>query len=376
MEQRRGHRQSLSEADLNRGYLGIEIEFLLLSRFRDDILDALERIGFVEDPDEESVTANPDVDPKERGYLPVEIKSSQKMKWDELSVLLTRMLQYLKQKPDGKNRLGKVPADYSGGLHVHFDIRSWFDSENHAEIFLNNASRLQKIIPRVIPKGRYRGGMVAGGLVHPDRSTSAGSMNASVNEPYPDLVPSGKTVVDYFKDVKDFMGDRYHAVNINEVLGTVEFRFMHSTLNIQTITTWITVMAGLVDVSRDNYVDAKGFVQYLDSEHPGVKDQLKQRLRQSGKSKTAGQVRHNRRQNALVRHIMKIGIEKDTAHQIANLVFRPVSTDEILYDLGLNLPKLLPGEENKEKRRRVMDLLHEVQQLARWDSIEAAAAGI
>lgn len=278
-------RQLLAEAaDLNRGLIGLELEFLVrddlgLSIGADDLYSNeftrfARQCGF-------NLVTDSSVKPRstnsfETFYQNCEANSSQPTKWAKLSQGLARLLAWLKREDEvvitrghdakvlplkmkftdqqlktrGYKRYklprARIPSNGSAGLHLHIDVNTWFSDAKHAKRFLEAWNNFQTDIPAYLPKQRYK---VYG---------AKGHRYASLD---PIQTPTGREagMMDDPDDPTEYMRlidqpDRYRALNLkpleDEERGDIEFRFMHGTLNYETIAGWVKTIAEFVEYTR------------------------------------------------------------------------------------------------------------------------------
>lgn len=149
----------------------------------------------------------------------------------------------------------RIPANFSAGLHLHFDAADWFDDVAHADAFLRYWNSFQGELPSYLPAGRYASKSGT------SRANYYASVQDPLNVPYDaelDLPPDRSdpmwdrmvSAVDY---LKQSAGVRYAALNTRGVgvRGDIEFRFAHGTLNFETISGWLRLLAEFIEFSKD-----------------------------------------------------------------------------------------------------------------------------
>lgn len=305
-------------ANLDTGLVGVEVEFLvrddLGASFSSDelysnrISKVARSFGFSLTPDM-SVKPIAGTGAYESLYQNCEM-SSQPMRWSQLAPRLKAFLAWLKhedlvavtrgetasivgiddvdrfaarRKMSRKEYLAskgytlqkfpraRVPVNGSAGVHAHFDTKTWFSDENHAKDFIRVWNSWRRDVTKLTPASRYG---------NPDKG---GSFHASVEDPTPEPTPLElRTYSQTWKlgglsggeKAQQFMGlaelpDRYRALNTLPVLtrGDIEFRFIHGTLNFETIAGWMRTLAELIEYSKAPSKHSD-FKSYLGKESP------------------------------------------------------------------------------------------------------------
>jgi hypothetical protein len=278
--------------------VGVELEFLLRYDLRlgadvgayrgglsNSLIDLLTSSGFILKRDR-SVVLRPG-NSLERFYADAEIASSAGGEpWSDLAPKLERVLAWLKHedrvmflrgspntirlasKPVPENHKvltlprARTTSNYSAGLHLHFDVDDWFDSPAHVDAFLRYWNGFQGDVPKYLPVGRYakseRG----------DRANFYASVDYPIVVPYDDELGVNPSLANMSPDRTDPMwnrmvsavdylkksgGARYSALNVQKVRerGDIEFRFAHATLNFDTISGWLRLLAEFINFSKD-----------------------------------------------------------------------------------------------------------------------------
>ena len=297
-------RMVLEKADISRGKIGIELELLLRadlflagndpsqlaavhrpwSRVNAEDGEVLTRqaaetfglSGFSYSIDR-SVHSN--LQSVEYYYGAIELKSSSPATWRLQSTKLNRLLSWLKHRDvvyisrnhpkvstvqsNGSKRLvlqrGLVPSNYSGGLHLHFDVDSWFDGPEHADRFINLWQKFQRDIPAYVVPARYKG----------RDSMLRGHEYAKVTGKYTPghRIKGLEQSTPASVVLKGANKSRESSLNTTKATtrGDIEFRFMHSTLNFATIEGWVMSIAELIEQSSDGESHNQDYRSYLDT---------------------------------------------------------------------------------------------------------------
>lgn len=304
---------TLTEADLDKGRVGIELEMIL----RRDLFNARTPIGeeflhvfsvngFTKKIDDTIVihTVSKDV-----YYEPLETNNQelQGAMWLDLLPRLTAILSWLKRRDlvwvDKNSRQvyateeppkstmrsnlyqvelprAKLPGNPSCGVHIHFHAEEWFDHFDHAMSFAELWNYAMGVFRDESHPARYHKG---------DESfTPAGDEYASFSPlriPDPEQIdtslrywtssaPQGDEKAKNAYIVSNFLkwisNHRWTALNLTkvDVRKDVEFRFMHGTLNIETIIHWFRLLVALIEASKAG--DIRDFKQYLQTKEPGI----------------------------------------------------------------------------------------------------------
>lgn len=305
-------------ADLNQGNVGVELEFLLRKDFmageayEPGLVNLFGGAGF-------TVSGDGSVKPR-RGtlevfYVDCEIATAEPAEWPVIAPNLSKVLAWLKRsdhtliargrsadkifrhvgdKPvdpsdprvksyvDRGYKLlkmprAKVPSNYTAGVHIHFDVKSWFGSVDHAESFIKFWNRWQKSIPSHVPAGRYGD----------DTGQTRANFHASVDTDVdiPKRGPESDDItgpLSFISKIKTL--DRYRALNTAPALyrGDIEFRFLHGTLNFETISGWVRALAEVIEFSKSGGDDFEG---YLNREAPETADFMARTRQRSSFSK-------------------------------------------------------------------------------------------
>lgn len=291
------------DADLNLGNCGIEIEFLLRRDLNAtlDFQEMVEELGFTCGVDG---TVDPTKGSLEKLYTDCEI-ATLPAKWSVIYGQVSKITSYLKREdyvsivrhrsnsrmtiepgdysspwdpPYFIKRLklarGRVPQNFSAGVHIHFDANSWFGGTEHAAQFVRVVNQWQNNLAQHLPVQRY-------GL-HNKR----GNVFATIQD-YPEDAPDkSQSPADYFSRVGK-AADRFRALNVQPVLsrGDIEFRFLHGTLNVETIAGWFETLAELITYSKNGHGGFEDFMAWSAKKAPATKKFLDRAHQQSQASK-------------------------------------------------------------------------------------------
>lgn len=302
-------------ANIDRGWVAVELELLIRNDlgimagnddlYADGLVQLAASLGFNVVTDA-SVTRRPGKT-FEYFYQNCELNNAAPDLWSKISPKLAALLTWLKRtdvvtltrgpnskvltKPvsdaevqaKGYKRLklprGRVPANASAGVHIHFDVETWFGGVEHAQQFLAMWNAWKHNIPGHLPASRY------------NDPTNQSKANRYATVDQPTEAPTPFEVTTFRKDwerqryspgkqAREYFGlidhrHRYYALNTMATLerGDLEFRFIHGTLNFETIEGWVRALAELIEFTRKAWVtttrDANDkFNRYLDKEAP------------------------------------------------------------------------------------------------------------
>lgn len=303
-------------ANLNLGRLGVEIECLLRrdirqrdGNFERDFNALLFRTKFIDGSDT-SIERTPYT--KDAYFVPFETANESPVEWSVLAPRLQQVLAWLRREdrvhvtrdstmtyetvassaavvaedPTLWKEMvlprGKVPNNASSAVHLHFDIKDWFESPEHAAQFVKQFNRVgpESFKPAIHPPRYNAGGNQPRGDFH------AKFVNTNPPAGWPAMLnPTYKKATQAaFYSVG---GDRKQAMNCRAALkrGDVEFRFIHATLSFNTILGWFQALAELIEFSRLKMGDHSGdFKDYLSSEAPETEKFLKDRTARAARA--------------------------------------------------------------------------------------------
>ena len=315
----------LNEADLNKGRIGVELEMLV----RNDVLDRRQSIGsaFVDvmttagftlgsDPTIVKHTLSKDIYYTDFETANLELEGT---KWDMLEGRLGRVLGWLKQRDqvwvDRRERTvqvegnsknpamlrvvlprAKMPNNASCGLHLHFHADDWFKSMDHAVAFADLWNYAMDFFKEEVNPERYERG---------DESyTAQGEEYAKftplkIPEPkWLDLLkkewselgpqPEDEKNAYMVRRILHWMArNRWTAMNLTkvDVRKDVEFRFMHGTLNIETVIHWVALIAALIEAAEVGSI--KNFRRYLSKHEPDLLASHDKRAKAMSKADTS-----------------------------------------------------------------------------------------
>jgi len=150
-------------------------------------------------------------------------------------------------QPRVKLPRGKTTLDYSGGTHLHLDIDSWFDDDAHVRRFIELCWKYRGLLKSLAVKPRYSRRDMYG-----DKYATFGHLpHFSAYSPTfdgPDGPALNKKAM-----ARRLLPVKYDFVTGHKAVdrGDLEFRFMHGTLNINTIIDWFKTIIGLVEKSKE-----------------------------------------------------------------------------------------------------------------------------
>lgn len=301
----------LTEANLNKGRIGVELEMLI----RKDVVDfesslgqqfksVLITSGFTRGDDSTIVRHGLSKDV----YYDDFETSNQEIdgaNWAEVYPRLNRVLAWLKQKDqvwvdrrskkvyvDTKDTSNpdmlrvflpraKMPNNPSCGLHLHFHVEDWFRDLEHAVSFVQlwnyamdvfreevNPARYEKGDESYTPQGEDYAQFV------PIKIPDSSSIDLLQKE-WSQMSEIGGTDEEknayMIKRILKWMAkNRWTAMNLTKVdiRKDIEFRFMHGTLNIETITHWLSLLSALIEAAELG--DVKNFRRYLAMKEPDL----------------------------------------------------------------------------------------------------------
>lgn len=335
-------------ANLDRGLVAVELEVLIRNDlgvapisigdnlYSDELVNLARRCGFNVVGDASVKRVQKEIH-REKLYQNCEFNSALKYKlnpdgtpvpgtgrlrrWSEVLPGLTALLSWLKQK-DVVNVLGgkivnkvsgatlpkgdprkpipyplpraRLPVNSSAGLHVHFDVETWFDDDQHAKRFVLLWNSIRQSIPRHLPVARYgepgmRGHRYA--TLDPMEVPTDYETAVFKKEWVGKKLPGGAMARQYFGLIPQ--RHRYWAVNTNMTLtrGDIEFRFIHATMNVGTIEGWVRALAELIEYSRKPFSSTAppdiraGFAKYVHNDAKDTAGFLTRSARHYAKSK-------------------------------------------------------------------------------------------
>lgn len=252
----------------------MEIELIVLAEFKKKFVRLARSLGF-------NIGSDFSIEKRSEGferlYRQCEIDIG-KRPWTQIERSVTALASWLRHevpvKINGRDYIlpvGKVPQTMQAGLHVHFDLGDWFDSPEHFTNFLKNVNRfLSQDMTKMVAGSRYaspnssgRQYASAGPIPVPNRKdierfkkSSGGKLSTMwAKKGFSVITIDPKKVrhfVNWWSDESSLTRDR--AINLVSSWdhGTLEFRFMNSTLNVSSISGWIEFMAELIDMSRES----------------------------------------------------------------------------------------------------------------------------
>lgn len=336
--------QLLETADPNKGLLGVEIELLI----RKD-LDGVEKVGEVFRELGFSVDSDPTVYPRkdslEQYYASLETSNEEPAKWSDLKPRLTKLLSWLKREdvvhvkpvPDKwtssvilseplsgsksiKLARGRVASEFTGGTHLHFDAKTWFDTPEHAQNFVKFFNGWRKWITTMVPRGRYGIPDVGGETYAPPKEIK------TPMEPPSEWNHPPKTAKELLDVYSKYNPVKYSALNFTRVRydGDLEFRFMHATLNIGTIEGWIQLLADFIELSKE---DANAdWSARLARESPGSDEFVRKQASRSSRSEIPTEIQ--KKQPRATRRLLHRSVPKDKAKQAVRQLVGPSLYDE------------------------------------------------
>jgi hypothetical protein len=305
-------------ADIDKGLVGIDLEFLI----RGDLANSrefhhfLRKHGFNATADNSITTRKVNL---EQYYEGLEIISDEPKKWSTILAGLNAVLAFLKREddvevlriaradgthlvaqepifndvkgPDKKKfrsqaptkvlkmPRAKVPQNFSAATHFHFDADTWFANAKHAHQLVQALNNMVDDLPKHLPAGRYSDAdKTKGGHFYASTSTIG-------TDPDFDMTDSASDYLSSLARSPEIT--RYMAMNIMPVAkrGDVEFRFMHSSLNINTIDSWFRVIAEMIVYAEGHAEgDIHRFRRHAEREAPDVVKFLDREAHRSFKS--------------------------------------------------------------------------------------------
>jgi hypothetical protein len=286
-------------ANLDRGLVAVEFEVLIRNDlgtsigskelYSDRLTQLALSLGFNVVPDASVKRIGKRIH-RERLYQNCEFNNIEPGHWSKISNKLASLMSWLKHSDDVPVVGGVIvrdptpttpvyslpratlPVNSSAGLHIHFDVNSWFDDDQHAKRFLILWNSIRQGIPRHLPTARY------------GEPGARGHRYASLD---PMVVPTDYEVAVFKKDwasqklsggemARQYLAlvpqhHRYWAVNTNLVAkrGDIEFRFIHATLNSETVEGWVRALAEMIEFARKPLSSAAptdvraGFAKYV-----------------------------------------------------------------------------------------------------------------
>jgi len=303
----------LHEVNLNQGRIGVEMEMLIrldLSRdadthvtdprFRAKMRQVFTDCGFTlgDDPTVIQHSLSTDIFYASFETANQELEGAA---WSDLEPRLTALLSWLKRNDrvwvdrmshavttipqsgaswaDTVLPRAKMPNNTTCGLHIHFHAEDWFGDFDHAIRFVQLWNRSRDFFKKLAHPARYKTGQgyVATGDEHAD-------ISKPMSVPTPDTVrrlkaewemtPTGYQVR---KILKWMSLHRWTALNTTRVefRKDIEFRLAHGTMNIGTITHWVSMFASLIEAAKETRMPST-FTRYMWSEErPLMVDYLK-----------------------------------------------------------------------------------------------------
>jgi hypothetical protein len=287
------------KVDINRGLVGVELELLIrkdIDRSR-SFTDMLFDLEFSFDRDS-SVRKN--IWSRDIYYNDFETSSNEPTSWEHLRPRLVKLVSWLKRedlmyvtkdaqatkkvfggqgdpnfRPIKLSR-GKSPNNPTAGMHLHFDVNSWFDNTEHTKRFVEAFNQYGPSFKDMVPASRYSHqhffGNEYASFRKQDFLHKSRGLSLSQYDPGEALAKSS--------------GGKYHALNMKSAMerGDIEFRFVNSTLNIGTIEGWLYTFAELIEYTRHQTPENWG--QYLSKEAPEQQKFIQQRRAKMAKSST------------------------------------------------------------------------------------------
>jgi hypothetical protein len=146
---------------------------------------------------------------------------------------------------------GKSPMNLSAGCHLHFDIKSWFDSGDHVERFIRLFYASSDQIKGQIIPGRYSfPGERADLYANFDRKLG-GYGSQEVDHTASNPSDPRHRAISLLGREKKLALTAWQAWN----RGDLEVRVFHSSLNIATITHWFSLIISMIEKTRDSSAD-------------------------------------------------------------------------------------------------------------------------
>jgi hypothetical protein len=307
----------LDEANLNRGNVGVELEMLLrsdLSHDRPPLAGEFYRVfqeaGFTRSYD---FTIVPHTLSTDVFYDRFETTNAEPMGalWTHIEPRLTRVLSWLRREdpcivdsisrevfvmpgawhqPLSRNTAkvmlprAKMPNNPSCGVHLHFDV-GWFKDMNHAIQFVKLWEACKLFFKEGVHPARYERGdaYTATGDEYADfdlplQVQSPGQMatrmsQGELRQGWLDRPAASVEEIKVRKVLSWMQRHRWMALNLTkvDVRKDIEFRFVHGTLSVNTISQWLAMLASLIEASENPNISTRGlFTQYLDTHEPEV----------------------------------------------------------------------------------------------------------
>jgi len=268
----------LAEVDMaTSGLVGLEIELLLRQDLVDNATKVLNSYNFKLGSD---VSVGNLYTTSEVVYTPVEIKLDKPGRLDDVLRNTMAVLSWLKKEdrvlvsrgngidyPSARPKIastlrggtrgtplkqvslprGKTTSNYSGGTHLHFDVRSWFEDDGHIKRFFAACDNLRSMFKAYAVGPRYN-----------SKDTDAFNPSGLEYAPFDkhhrladleklyDIAPKGTELARYLSPQK-FKYVTAHSANYR---GDIEIRFFHGTLNINTIIDWFKLIMGVIESTR------------------------------------------------------------------------------------------------------------------------------
>lgn len=166
---------------------------------------------------------------------------------------------------------GKSPMNLSAGCHLHFDIKSWFDSGDHVERFI----RLF-----YASSGQIKGQIIPGRYSFPGERAD---LYANFDRKLGGYISKGDPSDPRHRAVSLLGKEKKLALNAWQAWsrGDLEIRVFHSSLNIATITHWFSLIISMIEKTRSSSAD-------WSSLDPEVKAETKKRSQAMTRSKFQG----------------------------------------------------------------------------------------
>lgn len=311
--------QPLLEVNLSRGRIGVELELLIRSdlaspdswmHYRFKHILAEYGMTYKSDPSIVRNSISSDVYYDDFETANVELEGAE---WPGLKVRLTAILGWLKQtdlvwldrtehrvvspelaKTSAHKQLalprGKLPSNPSCGLHIHFDTAGWFGSVEHAIHFVELWNKAQGFFKQGVLRARYE--VPAGSSYNPQGEEYAKFQELNIP---PSSVIDNATIKASDKPadqreavriqsiLKWISRHRYSALNLTmvETRHDIEFRFAHGTLNIETISHWVAILASLIEAGAEQ--GTTRFASYLAKREPDLAKSHEQRANRLAK---------------------------------------------------------------------------------------------
>jgi hypothetical protein len=322
------------------GLVGIDLEFLVRRDVRTPFYKLVRQSGWELTTDESVEPTLNSLEPQ--FYSPYELFSKGPKKATELFSELAPILAWLKHTDqvvyDPKNKAvaghlghqdlravsrkslkkfgytrilklprGRSPHNLSAGCHLHYDLRTWFESAEHVENFIRLFYSAENKIKGQVVRGRYQS-------EYGDRFTPGGSyasFNMVAKHTPADVPPDADEESPVTRSARILGQEKNQALNVSKAFkrGDIEVRVFHSTLNVATIQYWHALIVDMIEKSKQSITD---WGRYSDTMDPAVKSQYRDRAYIYGRSQFQGRNQMNSREpTRAVRKIL--GLPKPSA---------------------------------------------------------------